>query len=249
MKNIQKVSRSKDSFGEGLLEYMKKGSCSEILERDDGLCFRVNKGEYFTSHKNWPMFEKSAIKHAKGRVLDIGCGAGRHGIYLQKKGFDVLGIDNSPLAVKISRERGFKNVKEMPIEKISPRLGAFGTIMMMGHNFGLFQSVAKMKKLLKQMDRMTPEDGVIIAESLDPHRTPGRDELEYRRRNIEEGRLPGHMTMRIMIGRTIGEWFDYLFVSKQEMEYLLEGTAWKVKKFYGRLFPTYVAVLEKRKMK
>lgn len=238
--------KSKDSFGQGLVEYMETGSCSEILERDDGFMFKVNKGEYFTAYNKWPMFEKAAIKFARGRVLDIGCGAGRHGIYLQKKGLEVLGVDNSPLAVAVSRKRGFKNVKEIPIEKISPKLGKFDTIIMMGHNFGLFQSVEKMKKLLRVMDKITPSDGIIIAESLDPHRTPGRDELEYRRRNIEEGRLPGHMRMRIMIKQTVGDWFDYLFVSKQEMECILENTGWRVRKFIGGTWPTYVAIIEKR---
>jgi hypothetical protein len=49
-----------------------------------------------------------------------------------------------------------------------------------------------------------------------------------------------------MIKQTIGSWFDYLFVSKQEMEYLLEDTGWRVRKFIGGIMPTYVAIMEKR---
>ncbi len=240
------MKKSKDAFGAGLLEYMKTGACSEMLLRDDGITFHVNKGEYFTDYKRWPMFEKAAIKHAKGRVLDIGCGAGRHGIYLQEKGFDVTGMDNSPLAVKVSRKRGLKNVIELPIEKISKKTGRFDTILMLGHNFGLFQTPKKLKALLKRMDSMTPPDGIIIAESLDPYRTPGREEEAYRQSNIKRGRLPGNTRMRIMIKQVMGEWFDYLFVSKKEMEKLLEGTAWKVERFYGGMFPTYTAVIKKR---
>jgi 2-polyprenyl-3-methyl-5-hydroxy-6-metoxy-1,4-benzoquinol methylase len=55
----------------------------------------------------------------KGRVLDIGCGAGRHSLYLQNQGFQVLGIDNSPLAVKVAKLRGLKRVKVMSIEDIN----------------------------------------------------------------------------------------------------------------------------------
>ena len=36
--------------------------------------------------QNWHLTEKKAIKYARGRVLDIGCGAGRHALYLQDKG-------------------------------------------------------------------------------------------------------------------------------------------------------------------
>jgi 2-polyprenyl-3-methyl-5-hydroxy-6-metoxy-1,4-benzoquinol methylase len=52
--------------------------------------------------------EKKAIDYAKGRVLDVGCGAGRHILYLQKKGLKVLGIDQSPLAVNMCKLRGAK---------------------------------------------------------------------------------------------------------------------------------------------
>ncbi|MDP2650044.1 MAG: methyltransferase domain-containing protein, partial [bacterium] len=59
--------------------------------------------------------EKDAMKFAGGRVLDIGCGGRRHSLYIQKKGFDVVGIDNSPLAIKISRLRGLKKAKVLLI--------------------------------------------------------------------------------------------------------------------------------------
>ncbi len=51
------------------------------------------------------------MEFVNGRVLDVGCGAGRHSLYLQKKGFDVLGIDVSPLAVKVCRLKGVKKLK------------------------------------------------------------------------------------------------------------------------------------------
>ncbi len=39
------------------------------------------------------------------RVLDLVCGAGRHSIYLAKKGFDTFGIDVSKSALGIARKR------------------------------------------------------------------------------------------------------------------------------------------------
>ncbi|HDO42228.1 MAG TPA: methyltransferase domain-containing protein [Candidatus Bathyarchaeota archaeon] len=55
--------------------------------------------------------EQEAMKFIRGRVLDIGCGAGRHSIYLQNKGFNVIGIDISPLAIKVCRLRGLKKAE------------------------------------------------------------------------------------------------------------------------------------------
>lgn len=52
-----------------------------------------------------------------GRVLDAGCGAGEHTIYLTERGHDVLGIDFSDGAVELARrtaaERGVRAAFEV----------------------------------------------------------------------------------------------------------------------------------------
>jgi len=47
-----------------------------------------------------PTFKRGKIKH----VLDLGCGVGRHCIYLAKNGFDVVGIDVSESALRMAKE-------------------------------------------------------------------------------------------------------------------------------------------------
>lgn len=44
----------------------------------------------------------------KGKVLDIGCGAGRNALYLTKQGFEVTGVDLSEEAINWAKERAFK---------------------------------------------------------------------------------------------------------------------------------------------
>lgn len=240
------MAKKKDAFGLGLLEYMQKGSSSEIIEREDGVLFYAYNGEYFTPYRKWAYYEKQAIKYARGRVLDAGCGAGRHSIYLQERGLDVTGIDNSPLAIEISRKRGLKKAVEMAVEKIRPGPEKFGTILMLGNNFGLFQDAKKMKKMLSAMYKITTGDAVIIAETMDPYRLPGREQREYMRHNTGSGRMAGFVRMRILIKDVIGPWFDYLYVSKKEMVKMFEGTPWRVKRFFGGMMPAYTAVIEKR---
>lgn len=56
-----------------------------------------------------PLLKKKKVS----RVLDLGCGAGRHLLYLSKKGFFVIGLDNSSEALKLSdslmRKKKIKN--------------------------------------------------------------------------------------------------------------------------------------------
>src|SRR5262245_14210662 len=49
------------------------------------------------------MIESRVI--APGRTLEIGCGTGTNAIYLAERGFDVVGIDISPLAVDQARAK------------------------------------------------------------------------------------------------------------------------------------------------
>ena len=49
------------------------------------------------------MIESRAI--APGRALEIGCGTGTNAIFLAQHGFDVLGVDVSPLAVDKARAK------------------------------------------------------------------------------------------------------------------------------------------------
>ncbi|MGA2934856.1 MAG: class I SAM-dependent methyltransferase [Methanomicrobiales archaeon] len=39
------------------------------------------------------------------RTIDLGCGAGNYAIYLASVGFDVTGVDGSPTAIAIAREK------------------------------------------------------------------------------------------------------------------------------------------------
>ena len=64
---------------------------------------------------------QKAMKYVRGRTLDIGCGAGRVTLPLQQRGVDVVGIDNSPLAVRICRERGVNDVRLISVTRVSAK--------------------------------------------------------------------------------------------------------------------------------
>ncbi len=237
----------KDAYGQQILAYLNRKEAYEIVERDDGF-IDLSGGAlvYFQDFKDWPKHQKDAIKFAKGRVLDIGAGAGRVSLYLQKKGLDVVAIDNSPLAIKACRMRGVEKARVMSIDgvdKFKPNF--FDTVIMFGNNFGLFGGFKKARKLLKTLHKITSKKALIIAESNDPHQTDKVVHLEYHKFNKRRGRMPGQLKIRIRLEKYIGDWFDYLLVSKKEMQDILKDTGWKVKKFIDSEKSTYIAVIEK----
>ncbi len=237
-----------DAYGRQMYDYLRgKRDAPEIVERDDGfLGVSAGAKHYFAEYKDWHSREKKAVQYVRGKVLDVGCGAGRVSLYLQKGGFDALGIDVSPLAIRVSTKRGLKNARVIPITKISSKLGKFGTVIMFGNNFGLFGNPNRAKRLLKRFHRLTTENARIIAESLDPYKTNDEDHLGYHRFNKRRGRMPGQVRIRVRYRKYATPWFDYLLVSEQEMRSILKGTGWGTERtLTSTNSPAYIAIIEK----
>jgi hypothetical protein len=115
----------------------------------------------------------------------------------------------------------------------------------MGNNFGLFGSFKKARRLLKRFHKMTSKNAIIIAETLDPYKTDNPAHLEYREFNKKRGRMGGQARIRIRFEKSVSKWFDYLFVSKEEMEKILKETGWKIKEFIDSEDPQYIALIKK----
>ncbi len=247
IRGIKALKPEEDAFGQMIWACYKGKEVFEIWERDDGYISAssnaVNK--YFSEYVNWAQHEKRAVKFVKGRVLDVGCGAGRHSLYLQKKSFNVLGIDVSPLAVKVCRLRGLKKARVMSIDEVNFKPSSFDTILMMGYNFSLFGSFKKARRLLKRFHRLTSSTARIIAETRDPYKTDDPAYLEYYEFNKKRGRMSGQLRGRDRFEKYVSKWFDWLMVSKDEMGGILNETGWKVKEFIDSEDERYIALIEK----
>ncbi|HKE55394.1 MAG TPA: class I SAM-dependent methyltransferase [Pyrinomonadaceae bacterium] len=237
-----------DAYGAQLLaQYYSRAKTFEIIERDDGyIATGSDPGLYFREYRDWSWPERRALGFAKGRVLDIGCGAGRHSLYLQGKGFSVTGIDASPGAVKVCKLRGLSQVLVRPIARVDKfKPATFDTVLLLGNNFGLFASAKSAKVRLRKLARITSTQARIIAGTRNPYVTDDPKHHQYHRRNRRRGRMAGQIRMRIRFEDYAGEWFDYLLVSPDEMKGILAGTGWQIERLISPEAANYFAVIRK----
>jgi len=134
----------------------------------------------------------------------------------------------------------------MSIDQVKFKPNSFDTIIMMGNNFGLFGSLKKARRLLKRFHSMTSQDALIIAETRDPYQTDNPDHLEYQEYNRNRGRMSGQLRLRIRFKRYVTPWFNYLLVSKEELQEIMDGTGWKVQGYLDGGNSIYVALMDKR---
>src|SRR5215469_2439557 len=118
------LSSKEDGYGRLIYAHYKGLPSAEVVERDDHW-FACSTGApaYFAPFEEWPSVERRATGQVRGRVLDVGCGAGRVALHLQARGHEVVAIDISPLAVKTARLRGVRDARVCSITQVSRRLG------------------------------------------------------------------------------------------------------------------------------
>jgi 2-polyprenyl-3-methyl-5-hydroxy-6-metoxy-1,4-benzoquinol methylase len=241
MKKALDIER--DAFGHALLDHLEGRGAHELIERSDGY-IDVSAGAqtYFAEPSGE---QRLVVDQAVGRILDVGCGAGRFALYLQEQGHEVVGIDVSPLAIEVCRRRGLRDARAMSVDEVDASLGVFDTVLMLGHNLALLESAAGAKRILRRLYQMVGPGGRIIGNTLDPYQSEDPDHQAYQAENRENGRMGGQIRMRVRYKRYKSPWFDYLFMSREELEGLLEGTGWRLKEVIATSGPGYAVHLER----
>jgi SAM-dependent methyltransferase len=229
------VREREDAFGRLLLDYLEGRKAHEIIERSDGHIDAAGAKNYFEPFRRWLTVERRAMRFVRGRVLDVGVGAGRVALHLQERGHDVVGIDNSPLTVEVARRRGVKDARLVAFADIGPELGVFDTVVMMGNNFGLFAGRAGAKRMLRRLREITSDDARIVAGNRDPYGTENPDHLSYQAENRRRGRMSGRLRLRVRHGLYTSPWFDYLLASPDEMQELAASGGWRVERIIDPL--------------
>ena len=236
-----------DAFG-ALMEAAHEGQSRAIgvIERDDGYIEPDIGSNYLAPIRQWDAIERAGIRRAHGRVLDAGCGAGRVALHLQQRGLEVVGIDISAGAVEVSKARGVRQTRAMAIQQVSASIGPFDTVAMYGANLGLLRDARHARWLLRRLHHVTTPGATILGSSRDPFNTEVAEHFAYHERNRRRGRMPGQIRLRFRYRERTSPWFDYLFLSIDELSEIAAGSGWRLDDVVAQDDgPMYVAVMRK----
>jgi SAM-dependent methyltransferase len=155
----------KDLFGNALLDY-QSGNYSEDLITSTNISDEdsLPLPYLFRDYIKMPRLEQKALQLSKGSILDVGCGAGNHSLWLQKKGFNVKAIDSSIGAVEVSKKRGILNVELKPLLAES---AIFDTILLLMNGTGIFQELSQVSIYLEHLKSLLKPSGQILIDSSD----------------------------------------------------------------------------------
>lgn len=109
--------------------------------------------------------EQEALSLSRGKILDIGAGAGSHSLYLQAKGLDVTALDISPKSIEVCTARGIRQAVCANMLQFQEQ--GFDTVLMLMNGTGIFQSLQVIDIYLKKLHSLLNEGGQVLIDSTD----------------------------------------------------------------------------------
>ncbi len=116
-------------------------------------------------------FEQELNHDRSVKILDIGCGTGRHSIEMAKRGYSVTGIDLSEAMLKKAREKAKKDNLDIHFEKHDARVLPFendfgAAIMICEGAFPLMETDEMNYEILKRAGKALKQNGKLIFTTL-----------------------------------------------------------------------------------
>lgn len=157
----------RDLFGKAILDYQTNNFTENLLTStsisdEDEMSIQY----LFRDYKEMPIIEQKAMQLATGKILDIGCGAGSHSLYLQQnKALEVQSIDISPNAIEACNLRGIKNASVQDFMLIENE--TYDTLLLLMNGTGICGKIIKLPKFLNKLKTLLNPGGQILIDSSD----------------------------------------------------------------------------------
>lgn len=221
--------------------------------RSDGAVYPMPARIFFRTPRAFPPLERFALRECRGRVLDIGAGAGCHALALQRRGFAVTALDVSHAAVRVMRAQGVTDARVADVFRFGPlRRGSRGgrggegapydTLLLLMNGIAIVGTLAGLRRFLRRVRPWLPADGRILLDSMDLRRDPGYSRAALAR-SRRRGRYFGEIRYAFEYRGRRGPAFPTLFVDPRTLLREAARVGWRGQVLYEEEDGSYLARL------
>lgn len=183
------------------------------------------------------------------RILDLGCGSGRHALEMSRRGFHITCLDLSTVLLTLAKQRSAQENCCCPRfvradMRYLPFSGSFGAVLSFFTTFGYFKTDAENWQTLKNIEGVLKPQGQFFLDYLnksyvvdnlvpyDSRREDGFEIIQQRSYNKQEERIEKKIILKE--NGQIREYFESVrLYTIDEMKQLLANTALVLEKTYG----------------
>ena len=207
---------SKDIFGTAIRDYYDQNYSEDITvhapDFDDDY---IPVSYLFRTYPDMPKIEQVALDLAYGKVLDVGCGAGSHSLYLQEeKKLDVTGIDISVGAIEIAQKRGLQQAKVQDIFTLKDK--TYDTLLFLMNGSGIIGRLDQIDRFFVHLKTILTPNGQVLIDSSD---------ISYLFTDEDGGfwvdptaAYYGEMRYKMTYKALTTDWFDWLYIDYNTLQ-------------------------------
>ena len=223
-----------DVFGEALKDYfLHQFKDPLILHNSYGEPEEMPVEVFFREEEDLPGLEKFALGACRGKILDIGAGAGSHALILQERNHEVTALEISPLAVQIMHQLGVDKVINADIRTFTGQ--KYDTLLLMMNGIGLVETLEGLRHFLQHARTLLLPEGQLLMDSSDisylyedlprPHHYYGEIRYQYEYKKVK------------------GNWFGWLYVDQETLIEVATSEGWLTQVIYENDDDQYLARL------
>lgn len=236
--------RSWSPHGLALLEYVNGKTDAQVLVHgDDGEAEAVPARVFFRGPDDFSALEEAALELCRGRVLDVGAGAGCHALVLQERQLSVCAIDVAPEAVLVMQRRGVREVHCADL--FSFQAEPCDTLLMLMNGIGVVGDLAGLQRFVREAHRLVKPDGQILLDSYDPG---GPDEAPVSAAGMPAphgSRYLGEMRFQLEYNGWKGPMLAWLFVDFDTLAEYAATAGWSAELIWQEEEGHYLARLNR----
>jgi SAM-dependent methyltransferase len=229
----------KDVLGAAITDYYQHTSTGKLwVHNKYGPKEEMPVGVYFRDMKDMPELEWIALQQCRGRVLDIGAGAGSHALALQKMGLDITALEISPLSASVMKGRGVEKVIHADFFQLNPgplnapgrdggaggtfaTTGGYDTLLLLMNGIGLAGTLSGLRRFLAKARTLLLPGGQLVFDSSD---------VAY----LYDGAPPampdyyGEVLYQYEYKRQRSDWFKWLFIDRKTLKNIVLEEGWQL---------------------
>lgn len=209
----------KDLLGEAIADFYTNKRPGKLWVHDHhGPKVEMPVITYFRDSANLPTLERIALGECRGKVLDIGAGAGSHALILQEKGLDVTALDISPGAATVMKSRGVGQIIASDFFTLETDI-RYDTLLLLMNGIGLAGNTGGLRLFLRKARQLLRPGGQLLFDSSD---------VAY----LYEGKVPstgpyyGEIVCRYEYKRKKTDWFTWLYIDPETLRDIAAAEGW-----------------------
>jgi SAM-dependent methyltransferase len=214
-----------DILGQAMTAYHQRRSTAKLwVNNRYGPREEMPVKIYFRNMADMPELEWLALQQCRGKILDIGAGAGSHALALQHLGQRVTALDVSPMLAALMESRGVKKVLCQDFFKL--RSGKYDTLLLLMNGIGLSATLDGLRHFLKKARLLLRPGGQLLFDSSDIA-------YLYRGKPPRSGEYYGAIFYQYQYRGQQSNWFQWLFIDPKTLRKIATEEGWEIELLYN----------------